>query len=210
MLRFIRRRELSAFPKLEHEMFRDRASQFHDRLGWDVCVNSKGEERDSYDLENPLYVVWQGPDGGHGGSLRLLPTTGPTMVNEHFSHVIGGQLIRDNRIWECTRFCLSPHAGAHVASALMLGGGEVMERIGVDAFVGVFDAPMRRIYSRIGSPPKILGTSGRGRTKTSVGLWTFTPQAKARLARTAGVSQALLRLWFDRALGLQLHELKSA
>ena len=32
---------------------------------------------------NPLYVIWEIPDGSHGGSMRFLPTSGRTMVHEH-------------------------------------------------------------------------------------------------------------------------------
>ena len=40
-------------------MFRDRAEQFSQRLGWAVSVNASGHERDQYDELNPLYVIWQ-------------------------------------------------------------------------------------------------------------------------------------------------------
>ena len=201
MLRFIYANDLESFPKLADTMFRDRKAQFRDRLGWDVSVDENGHERDGYDDQNPLYVIWQNADGSHGGSLRLLPTTGPTMVNDHFSHLIGKGRIESPVIWECTRFCLSRGAGPRVAAALMLGGGEIMEQFGVEHFVGVFDAPMTRIYSRIGSPPKVLGASGIGRAKTSVGLWAFSAAARVRVARSAGLNPALIRLWFDRSFG---------
>lgn len=201
MLRFIYADDLGTHPKLARSMFRDRTAQFRDRLGWPVTVNADGEERDQYDDENPLYVLWENADGSHGGSLRLLPTTGRTMVNDHFGHLTGGGRIESPFIWECTRFCLSPEGGAKVAAALMLGGGEVMRQFGVEHFVGVFDAPMVRIYSRIGSKPEVLGSQGLGRAKTSIGLWAFTPAAQARVARQAGLSPAAVRLWFERSFG---------
>lgn len=201
MLRFIQENDLTLFPKLAQGMYRDRAAQFRDRLGWDVHVNEHGEERDEYDAENPLYVIWQNADGGHGGSLRLLPTTGRTMVNEHFLDLTGGVQIESPQIWECTRFCLSRTARPRVAAALMLGGGEIMQNFGIEHFVGVFDAPMSRIYSKIGSSPTVLGTAGLGRAKTSVGLWEFTPEAHRAVARSAGLSPALVRLWFERSFG---------
>jgi acyl homoserine lactone synthase len=201
MLRFIYADDLGHYPKLAHSMFCDRTAQFRDRLGWPVEVNGEGEERDAYDADNPLYVIWQNPDGGHGGSLRLLPTTGRTMVNDHFGHLTGGVRIESPLIWECTRFCLSRDAAPRVAAALMLGGGEVMRQFGVEHFVGVFDAPMVRIYSKIGASPEVLGAQGLGRAKTSVGLWAFTPAAQARVAQQAGLSPTLVRLWFERSFG---------
>lgn len=201
MLRFIHGDDLNTYPRLAHSMFRDRAYQFKERLGWPVTVDEAGEERDEYDALNPLYIIWETPEGKHGGSLRLLPTTGRTMVNEHFAHLSGGTRIESPLIWECTRFCLAKGASARVAAALMLGGGEVMQRFGVEHFVGVFDAPMMRIYGGIGSRPEVIGTTGEGRQKTSVGLWEFTQASQAEVARRARVSPALMRLWFERSFG---------
>ena len=55
-----------------------------------------------------------------------------------FSHLLGGGTLVSPLIWECTRFCLNRGAGRHVAAALMLGGGEVMQNFSVEHFVGVF------------------------------------------------------------------------
>lgn len=79
MIRYIYANDLNTEPKLRDSMFRDRADQFKARLGWEVAVDAKGYERDEYDDLNPLYVIWQKPCGSHGGSMRLLPTTGRTM-----------------------------------------------------------------------------------------------------------------------------------
>ena len=201
MLRYIYADDLHRFQKLGTAMFRDRADQFRTRLGWDVSVDRNGEERDDYDTLNPLYVIWEEPDGSHGGSMRFLPTTGRVMVNEVFAHLTGGNPVCSPLIWECTRFCLSRGAGSHVAAALMLAGGELMSNFGIRHFAGVFDARMERIYRLIGSSPEILGSQGQGRDRISVGLWEFSPQAKARVAMRAGISADLSRLWFDRSFG---------
>ncbi len=201
MLRYIYADQLHHYPKLARTMFRDRADQFSDRLGWEVSVDDTGAERDQYDDLCPLYVIWEQPDGSHGGSMRLLPTTGRVMVNEVFGHLTGGAPITSPLIWECTRFCLARGAGGNVAAALMLAGGEVMTGFGVRHFVGVFDARMVRIYRVIGSSPEILGSEGEGRDKISVGLWEFTTQARSRIGLRAGLSPELSRLWFNRAFG---------
>ena len=201
MLRYIYGTELPNHPKLHDTMFRDRADQFKARLNWDVRVDETGHERDEYDALNPLYVIWQAPDGGHRGSMRLLPTTGPTMVNDHFGHLTGGGAITSPLIWECTRFCLSRQAGPNVAAALMLAGGEVMQNFGIEHYVGVFDARMERIYRHIGSSPEIVGTEGEGRNRISVGLWEFDKAARVRVARRAGLSLAISELWFNRSFG---------
>jgi acyl homoserine lactone synthase len=206
MLRYIYAEDLKNYPKLADTMFRDRADQFRTRLGWDVSVDANGHERDQYDDLNPLYVIWEEPDGSHGGSMRFLPTTGSVMVNDFFGHLLGGGPISSPLIWECTRFCLSRDAGSRVAAALMLAGGEIMQGLEVRHFVGVFDARMTRIYRAIGSSPEVLGSQGEGRDKISVGLWEFTPEARNKVAARAGISLALSRLWFDRAFGGQTIE----
>ncbi|WP_299688872.1 acyl-homoserine-lactone synthase [uncultured Tateyamaria sp.] len=204
MLRYVYASDLADYPLLARTMFEDRADQFKTRLGWDVDIDGDGQERDQYDQLNPLYVIWEEPDGRHGGSMRFLPTTGRTMVNEHFGELISGP-VTSPLIWECTRFCLARGAGGHVAAALMLGGGEIMQNFGVEHFVGVFDARMVRIYRMIGSSPEVLGSAGTGRDQISVGLWHFDPDAASRVAARAGISLAQSRQWFDRAFGTQTH-----
>lgn len=211
MLRYIYGNDLHHYPRLADSMFKDRAAQFRDRLGWAVTVDAQGHERDSYDNLNPLYVIWEKPDGTHGGSMRFLPTTGPTMVNDHFSHILRSDCICSPNIWECTRFCLAPTADARVAGLLMLAGGEVMRGFDVSHFVGVFDARMVRIYRMIGSSPVVLGSEGVGREQISVGLWAYAPADRARVLQRAGVSSVLSEHWFARAFGRKpLHQPRQA
>ncbi len=201
MIRYIYGQDLLKFPLLAQTMFRDRADQFKTRLNWEVTVDANGEERDQYDALNPLYVIWEKPDGTHGGSMRLLPTTGQTMVNDFFSDVTGTR-IESPFIWECTRFCLARDAQPGVAAALMLAGGEFLREFNVENFVGVFDARMVRIYRRIGSSPEVLGSTGEGREKISVGLWTFTAEAQAAVSSAAGIPPEQSKQWFDLSFGV--------
>lgn len=199
MLRYLYADELDEFPKLRDTMFADRAAQFRDRLAWEVEVDAAGHERDSYDAMNPLYVIWQQACGRHGGSMRFLPTTGETMVNDHFTHLTGGVEIRHPMIWECTRFCLAGGADPQVSAALMLGGLEVGLGNHLTDAVGVFDARMMRVYRRLGWQPTLLGAAGRGRDAVTVGLWAFEASLRPGLLRRAGLSAELSRLWYDRA-----------
>lgn len=203
MLRYLYADQLHHHPQLARQMFRDRADQFRTRLGWEVQVDAAGEERDAYDAMNPLYVIWEQADGSHGGSMRFLPTTGPVMVNDHFAHLLSGPL-RSPLIWECTRFCLARRADAHVAAALMLGGGEIMRGFDIRHFVGVFDARMVRIYRMIGSSPEIMGSAGQRRDRISVGLWHYCEAAQAQVAQRAGISPEQSRFWFDQAFGSRM------
>lgn len=201
MLRFIYGKDLDALGgALVDGMFRDRANQFAARRKWDVSVDADGYERDRYDAFNPLYVIWQTEDGGHGGSMRLLPTLKPTMINEVFGKLLPDGALRCAKIWECTRFCLGPGADSRTAAALMLAGGVVLQAFGLRYYAGVFDPPMVRIYRAIGAPPRILGTSGQGRNRISAGLWAFTPEAQARVATRAGLSARQVGGWLTADL----------
>ena len=85
MIKYVLGTDLILHPELYSSMFKDRASQFSERLGWNVQVDKNGFERDPYDRLNPIYVVIEDAVGRHAGSMRLLPTTGRTMINDHFT-----------------------------------------------------------------------------------------------------------------------------
>lgn len=187
MIRFVYADQLDTYPRLRDSMFRDRAEQFKTRLQWDVTVDADGFERDAYDAENPIYVIYELPDGTHGGSMRILPTTGPTMINDHFLHLTDGVAIQSPFIWECTRFCLSPKADGRVAGALMLAGAEFGLSSGLSHSVGVFDARMTLVYRRLGWIPEILGQEGEGRSAVAVGLWSMDADLRERLSARSGI-----------------------
>ncbi|MEE9387299.1 MAG: acyl-homoserine-lactone synthase [Paracoccaceae bacterium] len=196
MLRYLYASELVNFPKLRSTMFMDRADQFSRRLKWAVSVDALGEERDEYDALNPLYVIWQNPDGSHGGSMRFLPTLGPTMVNDHFSHLTDGVHIESPLIWECTRYCLAAGAERRVSAALVLGAGEVMENYHLSHFLGVFDPRMERIYRLLGVEPDVVGRAGQGADHIGVGLWEMKAAAWPMILKRVGITRETSQKWF--------------
>lgn len=199
MLRYVYADELNRFPILRDTMFRHRAEQFKNRLGWSVTIDENGFERDEYDDMNPLYVIWETANGTHGGSMRFLPTTGSTMVNDHFLHLTDGVEIKSGLIWECTRFCLAPDADRRVTARLVLGAAEVMWNFSLSHFVGVFDPRMERIYRMLGVNPEVVGRKGEGDEAIGVGLWEFQEEARPRVEARAGVTQAQSSAWFRLA-----------
>ncbi len=204
MLYYFYADQLENFPKLKDTMFRDRATQFSERLKWDVNVDKNGHERDQYDDLGPLYAIWRRHDGTHGGSMRMMPTTGSCMVNDHFAHVAGGE-ITSPLIWECTRFCLSPDIGdesARISAAMMLAVCEVGLKFQLKHAVGVFDPRVSRIYRTLGWSPEVIGSSGLGREKIQVGLWDFSEETRCILSQKTGITPELSSLWIDRAFEL--------
>lgn len=205
MIHYIYAQDLDAFPILKRTMFEDRADQFKTRLGWDVNVDDRGWEQDEYDRMNPMYIIWKAADGTHGGSMRVLPTVGQCMTNDHFSHLSDGVRIESPLIWECTRFCLSRNHtsdATEIAASLMLAGCQMGLRFGLESSVGVFDPRMVRIYRRIGWEPEVLGTDGEGKAKTSLGLWPVTQEARDEMCRRVGISPEVSEGWFDASFPL--------
>ena len=196
MIYFFYRSQMDSHAELAAEMFRDRATQFRDRMGWDVTVDAMGWETDQYDVLNPLYVVVTDAEGHHAGSMRFLPTTGRTMLAEIFPHLVGGVPICSTAVWECTRFCLSPNASGNVAQMLLLAASEVGLAIGVRQSVGVFDRPMMRVYRRLGWSPEMLGHADG----IAAGLWTFSEDVHEKLCAETGIEARELRAIFEAAL----------
>jgi acyl homoserine lactone synthase len=176
MIHYLSREELP--PDLAERMFRARAEQFSFRLGWPVTVDAKGWETDEYDARNPLYIIWT-RDGAHAASLRVMPTTGPNMTADYFSHLSGGP-ISSPHIWECTRFCLGRGARPLDAARVLMAGLEYGLRSGIEQVIGVFDDRMRRVYKRLGHEPEIIGSDDG----IHLGLWPITPAAYLGISRT--------------------------
>jgi N-acyl-L-homoserine lactone synthetase len=176
----------AADPRLIDSMYRDRAAVFRDRLGWDLTVDDRGWECDEYDALNPLYCIAALPDGTHGGSLRLLPTTGRTMLHDHFAALLGPAEVRSPTIWEVTRLCVTPRATpwtslVRLSSLVMHAAAEFGMRAGVTQFVGVYAAAMTAVYHRCGQVPRCIGKQQRGEEEICAGLWTLDARACASL-----------------------------
>ena len=166
--------------ELLENMFRLRARVFHDRLKWDVVVEN-GMERDRYDALGPVYLIYTDEERKQvKGSLRLLPTTGPTLVSEFFSDTMptAAQLSAPD-IWECSRFCLdetllengSRAEMAFASGVLFAGLGEIAIRSGIESILGNFDGGMYRLYRRIGCEVDVLGVTHRFERPVYLGLF---------------------------------------
>lgn len=192
MIRIFENGAINAQPNLRDEMFRHRRAQFVERLGWDLPVDEAGREIDQYDAIRPIYIVSQGLDGRHNGSLRLLPTTGRTMTAEHFSDLMPTGF-RDRGTQECTRFCIAPGAPATVSAELFLAVLDLGLARGLKGAYGVFDARMMRVYQRLGTPTRLVSMLGEGRDALCLGYFDFDPDLRDGLAARAGYSVEALR-----------------
>jgi acyl homoserine lactone synthase len=151
------------------KMFRQRARFFHDRLKWDVQVTD-GKERDRYDDEGPVYIIYTDDHRSEvKGSLRLLPTTGPTLAADVFWDTLPDAVhLSAPTIWECSRFCIdesilsSGIEGITFASRVLIAAlGDVALGAGIESIIANFDASKLRLYRRIGCEVEVLGSTSR-------------------------------------------------
>jgi acyl homoserine lactone synthase len=158
------------------QMFRLRARVFHDRLKWDVSVDG-GLERDKYDEGWPFYILCVDDETSKlQGSLRLLPTTGPTLLADFFSDTPpdAADLVSPS-IWECTRFCIDEDADHFaISGALIAALGEVGLRVGIESIIANFDASTLRLYRRLGCEVEIVGSTERYERPVYLGLFTIS------------------------------------
>jgi N-acyl-L-homoserine lactone synthetase len=186
MIRFINGVDLFNCADLATSMFEDRKSQFHDRLKWPVTIENGRLERDEYDAKNPMYIILEKDDGSHGGSMRLMPTVGRTMINEHFLDALGGNPIIEYETWECTRFCMSPSKPRQNPVALFAAAGYLMRELAVKRLVAVFDNKMKRNYRLSGASPNVIGEMSLGSDAVYAGAWDFTPEQLIQLTKASG------------------------
>ena len=170
------------YPALFDQMFKSRAAVFHDRMGWDVAVKDS-HETDRYDEEaDPVYLLAVNEHRQVRGSLRLLATTGPTMLQSEFRRFFDDDVdVTAPTIWECTRFCVPPVLGRTeqdmgiVSAELLIGLCELCLASGIEFVVGVYDTPMTRIYARIGWCPEVLARARPEIGNITAGIWEATP-----------------------------------
>ena len=113
-----------------------------------------GKERDRYDDEGPVYIIYTDDEAREvKGSMRLLPTTGPTLLADCFADTLpDAALLSAPTIWEATRFCIDDRLldqgspdGLFFASSVMIAAlGDVAVSAGIESIVGNFDASVFR------------------------------------------------------------------
>jgi acyl homoserine lactone synthase len=198
MIRIVPGEWRSRYPKLIDDMHKLRRSVFHERLKWQVTVINRWEI-DGYDALDPLYVLSLDENEQIIGGLRLLPTTGFTMLNDTFPQLLpDGARIESPLIWESSRFtvrmsgdvridgpCIS-RATAELGMAL----NEIGKAAALTHIVTVYDRAMHRMLTRVGcageplGPPQHIGGGGPYAVLYEVG-----PEWDARVRRLAGTSE---------------------
>lgn len=182
-------------------MYRLRRRIFKDRLDWSVSV-SGDMEIDVYDALSPTYILAVSEEQEVLGCVRLLPTTGPTMLADTFGNLLGNRAApRDERILESSRFCVdtgrtvetSRHGLSRATFVLFAAMIEAMRAKGAQSIVTVTDARMERILRRAGWPLERLSEpQPLGQTIALAGFLHDSDEALAAMYRQAGVNGPVL------------------
>jgi acyl homoserine lactone synthase len=182
-------------------MFRLRRRVFKERLDWTVSV-SGDLELDVYDALTPTYLVMVSGRREVVGCVRLLPTTGPTMLTDTFPQLLNGQaLARSNRILESSRFCVDTTLASEAAAnglnratfVLFAAMIESLRLLDADSIVTVTDTRMERILRRAGWPLERLAPPQRmGETMALAGFLYRSSETLTGLYRQAGIEGPVL------------------
>ena len=183
-------------------MFRLRRRVFKDRLDWDVS-SSDGMEIDVFDALGPTYLLAMVDQEDVIGCVRLLPTTGPTMLGDTFPSLLDGQPPPcDPNVLESSRFCVDT-----VRSASTLGGGlsqvtfllfaamiEHLCSVQARSIVTVTDLRMERILRRAGWPlQRIAAPQAIGNTMALAGYLHGSEAALSAICQHADLERPVLR-----------------
>lgn len=97
-----------AFADSLMQMHHDRKRVFVDRFGWELPNRGSWLEIDEFDNEHAVYLLARSANDRHEGSVRLLPSTQPHMLESLFSNLCAAGAPRSEDCWEISRLVTSP------------------------------------------------------------------------------------------------------
>lgn len=197
MIKLVQGQERSLHPREIDAMHRLRRRVFHERMGWDVAL-IRDWEIDGFDAFDPLYLLSIDERDRVVGTLRLLPTTGFTMINDVFSELLpDGEPIVSPLIWESSRFAvdrdadvpIGPNGVSRAVAELGLGMNAIGMRAGLTHVVTVYDALVHRTLKRAQCAGEPLAPPKRvGGTLSYVVLYEVGPETERRVREVSGIS----------------------
>lgn len=192
MFVIIQAHEYQKYAAVLDQMFRLRKKVFADTLGWKVPVNGP-YERDSYDSMGPAYLVWCNESRTRlYGGMRLMPTTGPTLLYDVFHETFpdAAALIAPG-IWEGTRMCIDeeliaadfPQIDAGRAfSMLLVALCECALDHGIHTMISNYEPHLKRVYKRAGAEVEELGRAdGYGKYPVCCGAFEVSDRVLTRM-----------------------------
>ncbi|QKC99983.1 acyl-homoserine-lactone synthase [Mesorhizobium sp. NZP2298] len=190
-----------AFAEELHEMHRLPYRVFKERVDWNVRTTG-GFEIDLFDSIKPHYLLLRDSGGRLGGGVRLLPSTGSTMLRHVFSRPLEGRTAPEEpSVWESSRFALdlppsAPKGSGSIAVAtyeLLAGMVEFGLSGQLSHIVTVTDLRMERILRRAGWPLARVGQPQTfGTTRAIAGFLDVSEESLATVRHNGGLGGPVL------------------
>lgn len=187
------------YSAIMRQMFETRKKVFFDTLQWEVSVEGN-EERDRYDDMDPVYLVWCDRERTrHYGSMRLMPTTGPTLLHDVFGTTFpDAAALSAPGIWEGTRMCMDeemlaqdfPHIPArHAFCLLLVALCEFCLDHGIHTMISNYEPHLARLYRRAGARLHELGRAdGFGRLPVCCGAFEVSQDVLQAMRAALGLT----------------------
>ena len=126
----------------------------------------EGSGLDAFDTDDAHYViVYDKAVGCYLGSVRMNPTTGPTLLRDAVPYLLAsGTTVESPSVWEMSRMCAmtnardgeGPHSADVVVGELLTGAVEDAKRAGVREIVCVADNSTLDTLDRMGCLPRLM------------------------------------------------------
>lgn len=204
MYLLVQAHEYRKYADLLEQSFRLRKKIFADQLRWKVSVHGM-HERDGYDDLHPAYLLWCDESLTQlYGSVRLMPTTGPTLLYDVFRDTFPDacDLVAPG-IWEGTRMCVDEVAVVRdfpdmrpdrAFCLLLLALCEVALDNGIHTMISNYEPHLRRVYQKAGAEFDELGRSdGYGTFPVCCGAFEVSPRVLAAMRRKIKMDEPLYR-----------------
>lgn len=178
-----------------HELdayYRLRKRIFCNELNWVPDTGNEFEKDHLDDLFHVVILDIEEESGAVVGGVRLMPTTGPTLMHSVWSDMLPGpDAYRGPDIWEATRFCVDEAFNAtrkrnfvnRTTLALSLAVLEFCDANDVSQVIGVCEKKffdMQRVY---GTNASIISSKiDENGVEIGCGLWETGTRARASLA----------------------------
>lgn len=144
------------------QLGRYRHKVFVEEMRWDLPSVGPGiiEEWDEFDRDDTTCVIAYTRERIICGYARLLPTTRPYLLSEVFPELCCSPPIRDQRIWELSRFTTFDNGvGCNLSRMRQLLRYILIrtQNLGIRQLIGVAPTSMERLYRRLGLVLRPIG-----------------------------------------------------
>ena len=184
------------------EMHRLRYRVFKERLAWAVTTQGD-QEIDTFDANAPVYLLQRrGDEAPIEGCVRLLPSTGPTMLRDVFGVLTAGNaVVATPAVWESSRFAVDTSQAEHATRSALAGATYELFAGMVEfglyrkliSIVTVTDVRMERLLRRASWPLRRIGEPRTiGDTLALAGYLEISHKALLRLRKAAGIRGPVL------------------